>query len=360
MWFPQLQAPTGASLLPAARGHRSTGPRSARKHPRPPPALTPPCLRSAADEYLQMRALLSYVGDLVLPSAGRSCEGGVSKVLASVQQPRPPPHYRISPSLSSAVCLCRSAWPGQPLQRDTTRPCARLFRSSNRHIRRSIPTYLSLSISLSLSLQLWRPLIGATLPSWARGRRSALPAAPAAAPAAAPDDASALSEASSSSSQVRRQLEHSVLFTKGVLRKLLRQEIVHATALSSQGVRARLDALLGSDGLDLDELRGYQGKLALTLDAQRSVLDRSKVSIDSLMLQSLQLAYAQLPERCLLAFLGQTRPHDDPLLLTRCILLPPYRIGTWLRLRAKTPKDAGCWRASSSASAHGGGATCCA
>ena len=145
-----------------------------------------------------------------------------------------------------------------------------------------------------------------------------------------------------------------------MLRKLLRQEIVHATALSSQGVRARLDALLGSDGLDLDELRGYQGKLALTLDAQRSVLDRSKVSIDSLMLQSLQLAYAQLPERCSLAFLGQTRPHDDPLLLTRCILLPPYRIGTWLRLRAKTPKDAGCWRASSSASAHGGGATCCA
>ena len=111
-----------------------------------------------------------------------------------------------------------------------------------------------------------------------------------------------------------------MLFTKSVLRKLLRQEIVHSTALSSHGLRAHLDGLLDSEGLDMDRLQRYQGRLAITLSTQKAVLDRSRVTIDALMLESLKLAYAQLPERCVCLLLRSRTTY----ILTLTRTLPLY------------------------------------
>lgn len=57
----------------------------------PNPNPNPTLVSSVAEEYLQMRALLSYAGDLVAPQVPHPSAGGVSKV--TTEQPLPSPTH---------------------------------------------------------------------------------------------------------------------------------------------------------------------------------------------------------------------------------------------------------------------------
>jgi len=205
-------------------------------------------------EFLQMKALLSYVGDIV-------------------------------------------SYPAKSSINKVAKGCAKMDSSLYDTALRDVARY-------------WEPLVGATLPAWAKPKVLKSEAERAREFGDTPYVAH-LNIPGSSSSPVKRPaaeqlqatkaIERQVMWTKGVLRKLLKREL-HSKAKTGATLRGSLDFLVATSAASMSQrqVRDVQGGFVSSIEAERRDAEASLQGIETLMKETVKLQYASLPPRYIL------------------------------------------------------------
>lgn len=254
VWFPSLPVGLGNSLVPQDRPFQTTS-------------------DSVVDEYLQMQALMSYVGDLVMPF--KHPEGGLEGLASSTM--------------------------GGVSKRTKGRLDNNRF---NRAVKEAV--------------KLWTPLMGSVLPAWAKrtkattslnkGSQKRLEAEE-----VIEEDENDDSSINSSLQSVNladqdhniENIERSVVITKGVLRKLLTKEI-SLDNQSTTTMRDTLNNLLNSGKIDNKKVTALYNEIDNTYEESKKTLAESQQTITKLMHETIKLQYASLPSRYLLVVDGKS------------------------------------------------------
>ena len=234
-------------------------------------------------DFLKMRALLSYVGDTVLPFDFRG-----DKAIGSYS-------IRKAPMMANPQ---------------------------------------SYEKAVKEAVQLWTPLFGATIPQWADNRRekvlqhsrdtrelrnqianAAASITPPPAPKQKPVKISKKLESKVKAiknvvrnDRIREQQKRmaiegaeSILITKGSLRRLLRNELI-LNEKSKSVYRKSLDLISqsGSNGIDSDIVEKVQKEIYVNLEQEKLALSASRDALSSILSDTVKVQYASLPSRYLL------------------------------------------------------------
>ena len=267
MWFPVAGVGVGRKMVPLERGQGAGGFKPDR----------------VVQEYMQMKALLSYVGDLVMPFQGKA----------------------LTRTAAGAAVVARDGAAARPLARLTGVVDAGTYESA-----------------MAEAVQVWTPLVGAHLPAWAKN-----PADTYGAQQSSSDDASleslgnqslsssSLSSAYSSSTQTdfrskrpRDALQRAVLVSQEALRRLLKKEIAGSQRTAGT-LRSTLQLLSQSDragqgGVGRRAVEGQQGLLTESLEEERHTVEQTMAAIQTLTRETIRMQYASLPARYLLLVEG--------------------------------------------------------
>lgn len=232
------------------------------------------------EDFLKMRALMSYVGDTVMPFTFKG-----DKAIGSYVT-------RKTPMLTSSHAY---------------------------------------SDAITEAVQLWSPLFGATLPLWAKNRKqkrgrqtnemtsqiaTAIASIP---PPPAPERSlSTVLTGSQTKEKILQNIaknDHinekqrrlamegaqSILITKGSLKRLLRNEL-HLKEKSKEAYRRSLELISqsGSSGMDTQTVEGVQREIYVNLEEEKLATSASCQALSSLILDTVKVQYASLPPRYLL------------------------------------------------------------
>ena len=294
-WFPSMAGSLDRRMVPVERNQGSE-------------AFKPDRI---VEEYMQMKALLSYVGDLVMPYSGKS--------------------------------ITRTAAGNALLQEQGSkaRPLARLA---------GVLDQGKYDTAVREAVSLWSPLLGAHLPAWAKPSMDAYDPS---------DDADAQSigsaslASSSASSSVLTPATHStmrpdpsdpnphpalqkaVLVSQDALKRLLKKEVKGA-ARTGGLLRDTLHMLTQSDSLTRDRIDLTQGRLQESLSEEKHTVEQTIAAIQTLTKETIRLQYASLPARYLLVVEGKKA---NPRIILAKVTLLFYRtrrrnllamaLGTW-------------------------------
>ena len=284
MWFPSAAGSLDRKMVPVERNKGSEPLTSDR----------------IVHEYLQLKALLSYVGDLVMPFSGKA----------------------LTRTAAGAELVAQ--------QGALARPLARLA---------GVVSHSTHEAATREAVEIWTPLLGAHLPSWAKhaGDDYGKPPPPGASAAteAEEGDGDALSVASRASfasaasatssllgltsaysaSTIRPDpanprppaaLQKAVLVSKDALRRLLNKEI-KGSERTGAALREALHLLTQSDSVALDRelVEGVQERFGETLAEEKRNVDETISAIQTLTRETVRLQYASLPARYLLVIEGK-------------------------------------------------------
>ena len=239
------------------------------------------------EDFLKMRALMSYVGDTVLPFKFKG-----DKAIGSYVT-------RKSPMLTSSHAY---------------------------------------SDAITEAVQLWSPLFGATLPQWAKTRKqkpkpkqsgvqssqgtkdltnqiamASLPPPPAAAhnttsvPKELQGKVKTLQnvikndQINEKQKQMAIEGAQSILITKGSLKRLLRNEL-QLKEKSKEAYRRSLELISrsGNNGIDTNAVETTQNEIYVNLEEEKLATSASCEALSALILDTVKVQYASLPSRYLL------------------------------------------------------------
>ena len=218
-------------------------------------------------EFLQMKALLSYVGDLVTF-----------------------PRMSVPGASSASVSLS--------IAKGSGKIDSRLYNNTIRD-----------------ALKYWDPLVGASLPAWAKPgpEISTITSSSSASTneSAFEDDANpyletirtpatSLGRQPKSGDPGRESIQKTVIWTKKILRKLLQKEIASKTKTQNT-LKSTLDTLLSSQRegaeISVDTIRRIQSSLTKSIGKQRTGAEASSEGMQTLMRETVKLQYASLLPR---------------------------------------------------------------
>jgi hypothetical protein len=256
VWFPSIPLGLGNSLVPQDRAFQTT-------------------TDAVVDEYLQMQALMSYVGDLVMPF--KHPKGGLEGLASSTM--------------------------GGVSKRTKGRLDNKRF-----------------NLAVKEAVKLWTPLMGSSLPAWAKrtkattslnkGSQKRLEAEEVIEEDENDHDGDSLNSLLSSVKLADgdhniENIERSVVITKGVLRKLLNKEI-SLDNQSSTTMRDSLNNLVNNGNIDHKKVTSLYNEIDNTYEESKKNLVESQKTITRLMHETIQLQYSSLPPRYLVVVDGKS------------------------------------------------------
>lgn len=231
-------------------------------------------------EYMQMKALLSYVGDLVMPFSGKA----------------------LTRTAAGVAVVARDGPQARPLARLT-----------------GVVEKTAYDAATAEAVQVWTPLVGAHLPAWAknamddygRSRPGDLASLEESSCGSISQSSSSLGTAYSTSTaslrthRPHKDLEKAVLVSRDALRRLLAKELkgVHRTTATLRGTLQMLTTR-GDAGIDRAAVEEKQGMLSESLRGERRDVEQTIEAIKTLTQETIKLQYASLPDTFLLVVEG--------------------------------------------------------
>lgn len=292
--------------FPFSMAHLSTTSIIPQIRPGPDKELLTP--DGVVEEYLQMKALVSYLGDLVAPYSSPTNEdsSGISLNNSNLSP------SKISPIKSNMQKRLGSSSPPITPQSKTSPKRYKLDIETGGYRKRTEGKVDEEKYTKAIqeAISIWSPLLGAALPpSYSKG--VSLPVSEDFISSSAEFHEKGSMNASAmttESNSMTNAYEKAVIITKGVLRRLLREEL--SSMKKTRGLlKDSLDSLVQSASddisLDVDEVQKNQIDIVAALQDQRDIADAGAKKIQTLMQETIKIQYASLPPRFLLIVEGK-------------------------------------------------------